>query len=106
VSLRRRENEGVSIAFLDVITCGFGAIILLLMIAKIGTPPEPDEIEDPRAAQISSMQRDLFASRTDAAAAEAVLVAKQEQLATWQSELSRMTAQLNGPCRIKRTRRR
>ena len=32
----RRNNEAISIAFLDVITCGFGAIILLLMIAKFG----------------------------------------------------------------------
>jgi hypothetical protein len=89
VKIRGRENEPISIAFLDVITCGFGAIILLLMIAKFGDPPATD-VEDPRAAQISNMQRDLFERRRDIAAAEHDLVAKQEQLTTWQDETKRM----------------
>ena len=32
---RRREIEGVSLSFLDVISCGFGAIILLLVLVKV-----------------------------------------------------------------------
>ena len=63
--IKRRGNEPISIAFLDVITCGFGAIILLLMIAKFGDPPAPEEIVDPRRAQISALQRDLFNLRRD-----------------------------------------
>ncbi len=39
---KRRENEAFSIAFLDVITCGFGAIILLLMITRTGDLPVLD----------------------------------------------------------------
>ena len=31
-----RENDAFNLSFLDVITCGFGAIILLLMIARPG----------------------------------------------------------------------
>ena len=89
MSSRRRDNEPISIAFLDVITCGFGAIILLLMIAKFGDPPAEDVI-DPRAAQISNMQRDLFELRRDAAAAEREQISKQLQVATWQDETKRM----------------
>ncbi|TDJ67701.1 MAG: VWA domain-containing protein [Proteobacteria bacterium] len=89
MKIHRRENEPVSIAFLDVITCGFGAIILLLMIAKVHDPPAID-IEDPRAAQIAKMQRDLFDHRRDVVAAEHALVAKQEQLTTWRNEATRM----------------
>jgi hypothetical protein len=89
VSIRRRRNEPISIAFLDVMTCGFGAIILLLMIARIGKPPEV-EIEDPRAAQISAMQRDLFELRREAQAAQREQLAIQKQLATWSEEATRM----------------
>jgi len=35
---RNRETSALSLAFLDVICCGFGAIILLLMITKFGIP--------------------------------------------------------------------
>lgn len=89
MSVRRRDNEPISIAFLDVITCGFGAIILLLMIAKFGEPPAVDVI-DPRAAQISNMQRDLFDLRRDVSAAEQDQIAKEAQLKTWRDEAQRM----------------
>ena len=35
---KRRAIEEIGISFLDVICCGFGAIILLLMITKIVAP--------------------------------------------------------------------
>ena len=35
---RRRKLEEFSLSFLDVICCGFGAVILLLMITKTVEP--------------------------------------------------------------------
>jgi len=35
---RRREVETGSLSFLDVICCGFGAVILLLVLTKIFEP--------------------------------------------------------------------
>jgi len=35
---RRRESEGAGLAFLDVISAGFGAIVLLLVIVKTAEP--------------------------------------------------------------------
>ena len=38
---KRKEKRGIteiSISFLDVISCGFGAIVLLLLIAKTVDP--------------------------------------------------------------------
>jgi hypothetical protein len=37
---RRREVEVFSLSFLDCICCGFGAIILLLVLSEIGQPAE------------------------------------------------------------------
>ena len=42
--IRRRELEEIGLSFLDVICCGFGAIILLLMIVKT---VEPIVLEEP-----------------------------------------------------------
>ena len=35
---KRREIEGLSLSFLDVISCGFGALILLLVLTKVFDP--------------------------------------------------------------------
>ena len=35
---QRRETEVFSMSFLDVISCGFGAIILLLVLNEVGQP--------------------------------------------------------------------
>ena len=44
LAMIRRELEEIGLSFLDVICCGFGAIILLLMIVKT---VEPIVLEDP-----------------------------------------------------------
>ena len=33
-----RNIEGVSLSFLDVISCGFGAVILLLVLTRVFDP--------------------------------------------------------------------
>jgi hypothetical protein len=39
MKIKRRETEVFSLSFLDVICCGFGAIILLLVLTeRVGRP--------------------------------------------------------------------
>ncbi len=90
MKITRRGYEPISIAFLDVITCGFGAIILLLMIAKFGDPPEPEPADDPRIGQISALQRNLFDMQRRATEVEGELSARERQLATWLAERQRL----------------
>lgn len=94
MKLNRRDNEATSIAFLDVITCGFGAIILLLMIAKFGDPPELEASDDPRISEISALQRSLFVMQSRAREVETAIVSKDQQLAVWKSESVRMDKEL------------
>ena len=94
MKLNRRGNEATSIAFLDVITCGFGAIILLLMIAKFGDPPEPEAPDDPRISEISALQRSLFTMQSRAREVETAIVSKDQQLAVWKSESVRLDKEL------------
>ena len=52
--IRRRGLEEIGLSFLDVICCGFGAIILLLMIVKT---VEPILIEDPMVTREGLVQK-------------------------------------------------
>ena len=38
MSRRRRSIDIFNLSFLDVVSCGFGAIILLLVIVKVSEP--------------------------------------------------------------------
>lgn len=52
----RREIQELGLSFLDVICCGFGAIILLLMITKISLPLVLEDSLEDLAAQIERRQ--------------------------------------------------
>ena len=43
MKLRRRTIEVLSLSFLDCICCGFGAIILLLVLTEYGQPIQIEE---------------------------------------------------------------
>ncbi len=59
----KRETEQFSISFLDVASCGFGAIIILLMITKSAAPATEEVIETLPAGAIQELQEQLFAIR-------------------------------------------
>lgn len=56
---KRREGNELSLAFLDVICCGFGAIILLLMITKVSLPEILEVSLEEIAAQIAKRQEEI-----------------------------------------------
>ena len=91
----RRELEEIGLSFLDVICCGFGAIILLLMIVKV---VEPIVLEDPDVNlkgvvtqkreslnEIQGQTRELTRQLTD----------EERQLAQELSELARVETELS-----------
>lgn len=88
---KRRETES-TIAFLDVISCGFGAIILLLMITdnRAPTTPLPPVVEQP----VVELQQQLFAVRGETAIVNEELNAKREQLSAFQERLARLRREL------------
>jgi len=57
---RRREVETGSLSFLDVICCGFGAIILLLVLTKIFEPIRLEESHVELEGLIARYQQELF----------------------------------------------
>ena len=57
---RRRDIETGSLAFLDVICCGFGAIILLLVLTKIFEPVRLEESHVELEGLIARYQQELY----------------------------------------------
>jgi hypothetical protein len=78
---KRRGSETFSIAFLDVICCGFGAIILLLMITKTMAPIVLEESAVNLDGQIKALQQTLFSLRGETIIYNRDLNAKHEQIA-------------------------
>ena len=76
----RRNSEDSSIAFLDIICCGFGAIILLLVIVQTGTPDVLESSENQQGGSIKALQEQLFSLRGEIDYLERELTSKQEQL--------------------------
>lgn len=62
---RSRETEQFSISFLDVASCGFGAIIILLMITKSAAPTTEELTETIPAGVIQELTQQLFAIRSE-----------------------------------------
>jgi len=63
VARRRRDIQAFSLSFLDCICCGFGAIILLLVISKIYEPVVVEEAEQNLKQLIALLQEELFQIR-------------------------------------------
>ncbi len=57
---KRREIDQFSLSFLDCICCGFGAIVLLLVLSKIYEPAVLEKTEEDLRQLIAKLQEELF----------------------------------------------
>lgn len=96
---RRREIEATGLSFLDCICCGFGAIILLLVITKIREPAIRAEVRDQMTvdvvrldAQQDDLEDKLEAARAERELVEAELLRKRALRAKLQASLTRLTS--------------
>ncbi len=76
----RRGAEDASLSFLDIICCGFGAIVLLLVIVRPSQPVVLEESLIQDNGQVRALQERLFEIRGQVKYLETDLNAKQEQL--------------------------
>lgn len=92
---RRNDSDSFSIAFLDVISCGFGAIILLLMITRNAAPVILEMTELTPEASVNELQQQLFAIRGETTILNRELNAKQEQLSAYRERVARLQRELD-----------
>ena len=60
---KKREIEAFSLSFLDCICCGFGAIVLLLVLSKIYEPMILAKTNEDLQQLIAKLQEELFQIR-------------------------------------------
>jgi hypothetical protein len=91
---RRRGPEEFSLSFLDVICCGFGAVILLLMITKTVQPQIIEASTVNLEGKLADLQEQLFEIRGDSTVLNRDLNAKHEQLSEYEERIAILQGQL------------
>jgi len=95
MSRRQRKNsEDFNISFLDVICCGFGAIVLLLMITKTVAPSVIETHVTDLQGQLKHLQQQLFSLRGETTVLNRDLDAKHEQLSDENKRIALLKSQL------------
>ena len=89
-----RDSDSINLSFLDVITCGFGAIILLLMIARTGDVPILETSDISLQGVVRALQTQLFEIRGETAILNRELNAKHEQISVWDEKIARLQSEL------------
>jgi hypothetical protein len=92
---RRRNIEAFSLSFLDCICCGFGAIILLLVLSKIYEPVVVEEAEENLEQLIALLQEELFNLRGESTVLDRELKMVSEDAAATKLELAELQGDLN-----------
>ena len=91
---KRRAPEEFSLSFLDVICCGFGAVILLLMITKTVQPQIIEASTVNLEGLVAELQEQVFELRGETRILNRDLNAKQEQLSEYEQRIAILRGQL------------
>ena len=91
----RRETEVFSMSFLDCICCGFGAIILLLVLSEFGVPIQLEKSRVDMKGQIAKLTAELFDLRGESVVLERELRGRIEQLSEEQKRVARLRGDLS-----------
>jgi len=92
---RRRNIEAFNLSFLDCICCGFGAIILLLVLSKIYEPVIIEKTQDDLESLIALLQQELFDIRGATTEINRVLEDVRLQTSDSKVRLARLQGDLN-----------
>lgn len=91
---RRKTLEIFGLSFLDVISCGFGAIILLLIITKTVQPQIIEAATAMLNGQVAALREQLMEIRGETRILNRDLNAKHEQLSRHQQRIAILRGQL------------
>ena len=92
---RRRDTEAFSLSFLDCICCGFGAILLLLVLSKIYELVVIEKSDRNLEQLIALLQEELFQIRGETTILDRQLKKVVEDAAATKLELAQLEGDLN-----------
>ncbi|UCC55407.1 MAG: VWA domain-containing protein [Gammaproteobacteria bacterium] len=96
--MKRRTRRAVDIfnlSFLDVVSCGFGAIILLLVIVKVSEPHVIEQLAVDLSGLVERLEAELHRIRGDTTVLNRDLSERQEQLSAQRDKLARLKGDLS-----------
>jgi len=91
----RRETEVFSLSFLDCICCGFGGIILLLVLTKLGEPRALEALRIELQGLVARLQEELYEIRGETNILNRELVSKEEQISEEGGRIARLRGDLS-----------
>ncbi len=91
----RRSVDIFNLSFLDVVSCGFGAIILLLVIVKVAEPHVIEKLSVDLSGLVQRLEAELHQLRGETAQLNRDLSEKQEQLSDNRQKLARLRGDLS-----------
>jgi hypothetical protein len=92
---RRRSVDIFNLSFLDIVSCGFGAIILLLVIVKISEPHVIERLAVDLTGLVKNLEAELFEIRGETRVLNREMVSKQQQLSEMKEKLARLKGDLS-----------
>jgi hypothetical protein len=92
---RRREVEVFSLSFLDCICCGFGAIILLLVLSEIGQPAELEKSRKHLGGEVRLLEEQLNTLRGETDELNRELSGSRETLERERGRLTNLAGDLS-----------
>jgi hypothetical protein len=91
---RRRDVGGAGLSFLDCICCGFGAVILLLVIVKVHDPIFTEEQRVELIALIAQLKAQILDVERDTESLQSELETAESETERLESEASALAARL------------
>ncbi len=92
---KNRLLDVFNLSFLDVVSCGFGAIILLLVISKVSEPIALEKISSDLSGLVTERKKQIFELRGQAKVLNRELRAKQNQLSQYLESIARLEGDLS-----------
>ena len=91
----RKDIEIFSLSFLDCVCCGFGALILLLVLSKTAEPIIFEEYSKDLDKVINKLQEELYEIRGETHILNRELVSKKKQLSNDEEKIARLKGDLS-----------
>ena len=92
---KRREIDPITMSFLDVISCGFGAVILLFMMMKHGQETRPPPITEGLQAEVNLLDEEIKTGKEGLVRARNTLSETDDRLAIARGLATRIQEQLD-----------
>ena len=97
--MKRGKKRGIggtfSLSFLDAISCGFGAIVILLVLTKIGEPGALEAAREDLDARIAALRLELESVRGETDTVRRELARKERQLSEEEDRIAQLRAELS-----------